>query len=60
MKNKIFDRANEITSGDRLKKIIEEIFFDNESIKRAIQNCYYSMPDRIKAVIERKGGHCGY
>lgn len=60
MKDKIFDRVEEIGSVEDLKEIIDEIFFEDETIEMAIKNCYLSLPDRIQEVIERKGGHCGY
>ncbi len=47
MKNKLFDRADEIESKDDLKELVEEIFFEDETIVSAIKNCYLSLPDRI-------------
>jgi transposase len=60
MKDKLFDRVEEIGSLDDIKDIIEEIFFEHETIELAIRNCYLSMHDRVQQVIERKGGHSGY
>jgi hypothetical protein len=60
MKDKLFDRAEEKSSPDDLKDIIEEIFFEDDTIESAIRNGYLSMHDRVQQVIERKGGHSGY
>ncbi len=47
IKDKLFDTADEIDSPRHLKEIIEEIFFNDETVFRAIKACYMSMPDRI-------------
>jgi transposase len=60
IKDKLFDRAEEVGSPNDLKDIIEEIFFEDETIESAIRNCCLSMQDRVQQVIERKGGHSGY
>jgi hypothetical protein len=55
MKDKFFDRAEEIGSPDDLKYTIEEICLEDEkTIESSIRNCYLSMHDSVHQVIERK------
>ncbi len=60
MKDKIFERADEIDSIDTLKMILEPVFFHDEIVFLAIRNCYEPLPARIKRILESKGGHSGY
>jgi transposase len=60
MKDKIFDRADEIGNKEDLRSLIENIFFHDETLIQACKNCYLSMPERIQKVIARNGGSCGY
>jgi hypothetical protein len=39
---------------------IEEIFWEDEKIYKAIKNCYESLPYRIQEVIKIKGECCDY
>jgi transposase len=60
IKDRIWERASSIESIDELKKIIKNIFKNDEGIRLATKNCYTSMPKRIAEVLERNGRSCGY
>ncbi len=47
IKNKIFDRASEITKDEELITMIEDFFSRDKTVKEAIKNCYDSLPYRI-------------
>jgi hypothetical protein len=57
---KIFDRANEISSKESLREVIEDVFFEDHTVFKTIKNCYDSMSKRIQKFIEKNGGHSGY
>jgi hypothetical protein len=43
IKNKIFDRASDITKWEELITMVEDIFWKNKTVKEAIKNCYDSL-----------------
>jgi predicted ATPase len=56
MKDKLFDRAEEIGSPVDLKYTLEEIFFEDETIESVLHYYYISMHDRVQQVIEKERG----
>ena len=60
IKDKLWTMADEIVSDDNLMDIIEDIFWHDETIKRAIINCYDSLPNRVAEVIQKGGVSCDY
>ncbi len=57
---KISERANEISSKESLREVIEDVFFEDATVFKTIRNSYDSMTKRIQKVIEKNGGHSGY
>jgi hypothetical protein len=51
LKDKIFSIADDIKSLEDLELQAKKIFFEDETISKAITHAYESMPDRIELVI---------